>query len=98
MTLRDRDIVRKTLSSELDFSREHRNLNILRIGYVEVHVATPLEVREARVQKGLHAGARAGLIKEFTGISDPYEIREHATVRTDAADRSADEAAQQILL
>ncbi|WNM24349.1 adenylyl-sulfate kinase [Demequina capsici] len=41
--------------------------------FVLVHVATPLEVCEARDRKGLYAKARAGLIKEFTGISDPYE-------------------------
>ncbi|HBG51814.1 MAG TPA: adenylyltransferase, partial [Gammaproteobacteria bacterium] len=106
VTLLDGDLVRKHLSSELGFSKEHRNLNILRIGYVaaeitkhrgiavcapiapyretrrqvremvqagggfiEVHVATPLEVCEARDRKGLYAKARAGLIPEFTGIS-----------------------------
>ena len=100
----------KNLSSELGFSREHRNLNVLRIGYVaseitknggvaicapiapysetrrqvreeieplggflEVHVATGVEVCERRDRKGLYAQARAGIIKEFTGISDPYE-------------------------
>ena len=41
--------------------------------YVLVHVATPLELCEARDRKGLYAKARAGLIPEFTGISDPYE-------------------------
>jgi sulfate adenylyltransferase len=39
-----------------------------------VHVATPLEVCEARDRKGLYAKARAGLIPEFTGVSDPYEV------------------------
>ena len=42
-------------------------------GFIVVHVATPIEVCEARDRKGLYAKARAGLIKEFTGISDPYE-------------------------
>lgn len=42
-------------------------------GYMEVHVNTPLEVCEARDVKGLYAKARQGLIKDFTGISDPYE-------------------------
>ena len=45
-------------------------------GFVEIHVATPLEVCEARDRKGLYAKARAGLIKEFTGIDDPYEAPE----------------------
>ena len=109
-TLLDGDIVRKNLSSELGFSKEHRNLNILRIGFVaseitknggiaicapiapytatrrevrdliephggfiEIHVSTPLEVCEQRDRKGLYKKAREGVIKEFTGISDPYE-------------------------
>ncbi len=42
-------------------------------GYVEVHVSTPLEVCEARDEKGLYAKARLGIINDFTGISDPYE-------------------------
>ena len=42
-------------------------------GFVGVYVSTALEVCEQRDRKGLYAKARAGLIKEFTGISDPYE-------------------------
>ena len=135
VTLLDGDIVRKNLSSELGFSREHRDLNIRRIGYVaseitknggvaicapiapyeatrsavrqeieavggfvEIHVATPLEVCEARDRKGLYAKARAGVIKEFTGISDPYEAPEDPEMRIDTTEASPDEAAQQILL
>lgn len=135
VTLLDGDIVRKHLSSELGFSREHRNINILRIGFVaseitknggiaicapiapytltrrevremiaplggfiEVHVATPLEVCEARDRKGLYAKARAGILKEFTGISDPYEAPEHPEVVVDTQDCAAGEAAQRILL
>ena len=135
VTLLDGDLVRKHLSSELGFSKEHRNLNILRIGYVaaeitkhrgiavcapiapyretrrqvremvqagggfiEVHVATPLEVCESRDRKGLYAKARAGLIPEFTGISDPYEVPEQADLIIDTQDCSADEAALRVLL
>lgn len=135
VTLLDGDIVRKHLSSELGFSREHRNINILRIGFVaseitknggialcapiapyavtrrevremvsaaggfiEVHVATSLEVCEARDRKGLYARARAGLIPEFTGISDPYEVPENAELVVDTATQSADEAAHRIIL
>jgi len=135
VTLLDGDLVRKHLSSELGFSREHRNINIRRIGYVaseitknggialcapiapytqtrrevrqmvnglggfvEVHVATPLEVCEARDRKGLYAKARAGIIKEFTGISDPYEEPENPELRIDTSDCSPDEAANRILL
>ncbi|MBD3305999.1 bifunctional sulfate adenylyltransferase/adenylylsulfate kinase [candidate division KSB3 bacterium] len=135
VTLLDGDIVRKNLSSELGFSKEHRDLNIRRIGFVAneisknggiaicapiapydsvrkevrslveprggfvlVHVATPLEVCEQRDRKGLYAKARAGLIKEFTGISDPYEEPQDAETVIDTAELSPDEAAQAVLL
>ena len=135
VTLLDGDLVRKNLSSELGFSREHRDINIRRIGYVAseitknggvaicapiapfdavrkqvramiaplggfmiVHIATSLEVCEQRDRKGLYAKARAGIIKEFTGISDPYEAPEDAEIVIDAADLTAEEAAQQIIL
>ncbi len=136
VTLLDGDIVRKNLSSELTFSKEHRDLNILRIGFVaaeitknggiaicapiapytetrrqvrrtvessgggfiEVHVATPIEVCEQRDRKGLYALARAGKIKGFTGIDDPYEAPENAEVVIDTSALSPDEAAQDIIL
>ncbi len=135
VTLLDGDIVRKNLSSELGFSREHRNLNIARIGFVAseitknggialcapiapydsvrrevrrmvearggfvlVHVATPLEVCESRDRKGLYAKARAGIVKEFTGISDPYEEPEDAGMVVDTTERSPEECVQAILL
>jgi sulfate adenylyltransferase len=135
VTLLDGDIVRKNLSSELGFSKEHRDLNILRIGfvaneitknggiaicapiapydairkqnealisanggYILIHVATPLAVCERRDRKGLYAKARAGIIKEFTGISDPYEVPEDADLVIDTTDITPEEAAQQVLL
>ena len=135
VTLLDGDIVRKHLSSELGFSKEHRDLNIRRIGFVAseitknggiaicapiapyeatrqavrhmvepfggfllVYVATPLEVCEQRDRKGLYAKARAGIVKEFTGISDPYEVPTHAEVVIDTEKLSPEEAAQAILL
>jgi sulfate adenylyltransferase len=135
VTLLDGDVVRQNLSSELGFSREHRDLNILRIGYVaseiaknggiaicapiapyavtrrkvrevveetggfvEVHVSTPLETCEQRDRKGLYAKARAGLIKEFTGISDPYEEPEKAEITIDTRDLSPDHAAHRIVV
>src|ERR671933_235837 len=73
VTLLDGDVVRTHLSSELTFSREHRDLNIRRIGFVAGEVVKPLEVVEQRDVKGLYAKARAGEIAQFTGISDPYE-------------------------
>jgi len=66
-------------------------------GYIEVHVATPLAVCEGRDRKGHYAKARAGLIKEFTGISDPYEEPKHAEVSIDTTHLNPDEAAQQLL-
>lgn len=135
VTLLDGDVVRKHLSSELGFSKEHRNINIRRIGYVaseitknggiaicapiapyaelrrevrqmigqyggfiEIHVSTPLEVCEARDRKGLYAKARAGVLKEFTGISDPYEMPEHPELRIDTSQITVAEAAQQVFL
>ena len=135
VTLLDGDIVRKHLSSELGFSKEHRDINIRRIGYVaseitknhgiaicapiapyratrravramieqhggfiEVYVATPLEICEQRDRKGLYAKARAGLVKEFTGISDPYEIPEQPAIIIDTSDLGVEEAAQRVLL
>src|SRR5262252_2500949 len=135
VTLLDGDLVRKHLSSELGFSKEHRDINIRRIGYVAseitknggmaicapiapydavrkhvremiepyggfilVHVATPIETCEQRDRKGLYAKARAGILKEFTGISDPYEAANDAEVVINTADLSAEEAAQEIIL
>jgi len=135
VTLLDGDHIRKNLSSELGFSKEHRDLNIQRIGYVaseinknggiaicapiapyaatrrivrehneayggfvEVHVATSVEVCEQRDRKGLYAKARAGIIKEFTGISDPYEAPENPEIRIDTEQLSPDLAAHRILV
>lgn len=135
VTLLDGDIVRKNLSSELNFSKEHRDINIRRIGFVAseitknggiaicapiapfnqvrkdirrviekgggfilVHVSTPLEVCEERDRKGLYAKARAGIIKGFTGISDPYEEPDDADVSLDTSALSPYEAAQEVIL
>jgi sulfate adenylyltransferase len=135
VSLLDGDIVRQNLSSELGFSKAHRDLNIRRIGFVaseitknggiaicapiapyaetrravremieahgafiEIHVSTPLEVCEARDRKGLYAKARKGIIPEFTGISDPYEVPEHPEMQIDTSQLSPTEGAQAILL
>jgi sulfate adenylyltransferase len=135
VTLLDGDLVRKNLSSELGFSKEHRDINIRRIGYVAseitknggiavcapiapyeatraavrqmiepfggfilVHAATSIDVCEQRDRKGLYAKARAGIVKEFTGISDPYEAPTNAEVVIDTAKLSPEEAAQTIIL
>jgi sulfate adenylyltransferase len=135
VTMLDGDLVRKHLSSELGFSREHRDINILRIGWVaseitrhggiaicapiapyattrrrvremveeggafiEVYVATPIEVCEQRDRKGLYAKARAGVIKEFTGISDPYEVPANPEMVIDTRELTPDLAAHRILV
>ena len=135
VTLLDGDVVRKHLSSELGFSKEHRDLNIKRIGYVaseitknggiaicapiapysatrrivrerieqygaiiEVHVATSVEECERRDRKGLYKLAREGKIKEFTGISDPYEAPESPELRLDTEGLDVDHCAHQVLL
>ncbi len=67
-------------------------------GFIEVYVATPLEVCERRDRKGLYAKARAGLIKGFTGIDDPYEAPKNPEVVVDTTQVTADQAAQRILL
>ena len=134
VTLLDGDIVRRNLSSELGFSRKHRDINIRRIGYVAseitknggiaicapiapydqvrrevrqmvesdggfmlVHVSTPLEICEMRDHKGLYAKARAGILKEFTGISDPYEAPSDAEMVLDMADKTPERGAHEIV-
>lgn len=63
-----------------------------------MYVVTPLKVCEQRDRKGLYAKARAGLLKEFTGIDDPYEAPKNPEVLVDTTQASANQNAQQILL
>ena len=67
-------------------------------GFILVHLSAPLETCEARDRKGLYAKARAGLVKEFTGISDPYEAPTDADAVIDTSDLTPEEAAQEIFL
>ncbi len=67
-------------------------------GFLEVYVATPLEVCEARDPKGLYAQARAGAIKNFTGISDPYEVPQAPDLVIDTRDLRPNDAVGTILL
>lgn len=134
VTLLDGDVVRSMLSSELGFSRPHRDLNVRRIGYVAaeitrhggialcapiapydatravvramveehggfllVHVSTPLDVCEKRDRKGLYAKARASLLPEFTGVSDPYEVPAEADLTIDTGQTTVEAAVQQVL-
>jgi sulfate adenylyltransferase len=134
VTLLDGDLVRHMLSAGLTFSREDRDLNIVRIGFVAaeiarhggiaicapiapfagararvremvsevgdfllIHVATPVEVCEARDRKGLYAKARAGLIGQFTGVSDPYEEPTDADLVIDTSLLTQQEAVAAVL-
>jgi bifunctional enzyme CysN/CysC len=65
--------------------------------FVEVFVDTPLEVAESRDRKGLYKKARAGQIKNFTGIDSPYEAPENAEIRIDTTAVSAEDAAEDII-
>lgn len=135
VSLLDGDIVRRNLSSELNFSKEHRDINVKRIGFVaaeitknrgiaicapiapyektragireaieahggffEVHVSTPIAECEKRDRKGMYAKARAGLLKGFTGVDDPYEDPLNPELRIDTTALTPDEAAQEVLL
>jgi adenylyl-sulfate kinase len=128
----DGDEVRENLSKGLGFSKEDRDTNIRRIGYVanmlsrngvvaisaaispysavrdevrkgcravfvEVYVECPLEVVEERDTKGLYKKARQGIIKNFTGISDPYEAPAKAEVIVNTSEESIEQSAEKIL-
>ncbi len=130
----DGDEVRENLSKGLGFSKEDRDTNIRRIGYVanllarngcvaitaaispyrevrdevrrmtqtrahfvEIYVEAPLEVVEQRDTKGLYKKARAGIIKNFTGISDPYEPPISPDIVVHTGKESIEESARKIL-
>ncbi|MGE0789597.1 MAG: adenylyl-sulfate kinase [Sandaracinaceae bacterium] len=65
--------------------------------FLEIHVATPIEVCEARDPKGLYEKARAGGIPDFTGISAPYEAPEHPALVVDTSAATLDECAERII-
>ena len=65
-------------------------------GYIEVYVNTPLEICEARDAKGLYAKARAGTLKEFTGISDPYEEPQTAEIVQSSVEEEPAEIVEKI--
>ena len=82
-----------------DATRKHvRQLIEPHGGFILVHIATSVEVCEQRDRKGLYAKARAGILKEFTGISDPYEAPADAEVTVNTGEMSPEEAAQEIIL
>jgi sulfate adenylyltransferase len=134
VTLLDGDVVRKHLSSEFGFSKEHRDLNIRRIafvaseitknggiaicapiapydlarrearrtigalgGFVLAYLSTPLAVCEQRDRKGLYSKARAGLVQNFTGISDPYEPPDDADIVIDTSRVTPEQSARAIV-
>ncbi|MEL7242910.1 MAG: adenylyl-sulfate kinase [Cyanobacteria bacterium J06573_2] len=65
--------------------------------FVEVHVNTPLEICEARDVKGLYARARAGEIKGFTGIDDPYEVPTNPEVICESGKETVEESANKVI-
>ena len=89
-----------TLVSFISPFRAERRMarNLMEDGeFIEIHVDTPLDVAEQRDVKGLYKKARSGEIKNFTGISSPYEAPENPELRIDTVDRSPDDAAEEIL-
>ena len=128
----DGDIVRQNLTKGLGFSKDDRDENIRRIGFVshlltrngvvvlvsaispyramrdevrdrigdfvEVYVNAPLNVCEQRDVKGLYKKARAGEIKQFTGIDDPYEPPLHPEVECKTDQETPQESAAKVLL
>ena len=81
------------------FAKHHRkSLRISQQNKLALMVVTPLEVCEQRDRKGLYAKARAGIIQQFTGISDPYEVPDDAEVVIDTTDMTPEEAAQETIL
>lgn len=133
VTVLDGDVVRTHLCKGLGFSKEDRDANIRRIGFVaseivrhggavvcaaispyrdirdevralmengrfvEVYVATPLNVCERRDPKGLYAKARQGLLTGFTGIDDPYEAPLRPEITLDTVANSEDDNARLIV-
>ncbi len=133
VTVLDGDVIRTHLSKGLGFSKEDRETNIRRIGFVaaevvrhggvvicaaispyratrvecrtmmgsdrfcEIFVDTPLDVCEDRDTKGMYALARAGRIKGFTGIDDPYEPPLNPEITLDTVNCSAEENAERII-
>jgi sulfate adenylyltransferase len=127
----DGDVIRQNLTKGLGFSKEDRDENIRRIGFVahlltrnnaivlaaaispyrnirrevrqrvgdfiEVYVDAPVEVCETRDTKGLYAKARSGEIKNFTGVSDPYEIPEAPEVVCYTDKESEQESVQKVI-
>ncbi|TPX36681.1 hypothetical protein SmJEL517_g01199 [Synchytrium microbalum] len=67
-------------------------------GFFLVHVATPLEICEARDRKGVYARARAGEIKGFTGIDDPYEAPSKPDLKVDASKQSVSQIVHEVIL
>jgi adenylylsulfate kinase len=130
----DGDVIRMHLSHGLGFSKEDRDTNVARIGwvasrlaragaavvvsaispyeearrraralveenapFVEVHVATPIDVCAERDPKGLYAKARSGEIEHFTGVSDPYEEPSSPELRLHTEGRKPGESAAAVL-
>ncbi|MDT8283009.1 MAG: bifunctional sulfate adenylyltransferase/adenylylsulfate kinase [Gammaproteobacteria bacterium] len=81
-----------------EIRREVRNKIEEYGSFIEIHVSTSIKECESRDRKGLYAKARKGIIPEFTGISDPYDVPENPEIRVDTKDVSPMQAAQDIYL
>ncbi len=66
-------------------------------GFIEVYVSTPLSICEARDRKGLYKKAREGVVKQFTGISDPYEIPDSPEIKIDTASVGPEEVIESLI-
>lgn len=89
-----------TIAAFISPSNELRRMASDIIGaedFKEVYISTPLEVCEARDVKGLYAKARRGEIKNFTGISAPFETPEHPALSIDTSKVSLEDSVKQIL-
>lgn len=133
ITFLDGDVIRQNLSKGLGFSKEDREANVKRIGfvaseiarhggiviccaiapyessrnsnrelilthsnYIEVYLSTPLEVCMERDAKGLYAKVKQGIIKNFTGVDDPYEVPRHPEITIDTSQNAPDQSLQLI--
>lgn len=89
-----------TLAAFVSPTNEYRQMARNIIGsedFIEIYVSTPLEVCERRDVKGLYARARRGEVKDFTGISAPFEIPEHPAMSVDTSRQPLEESVKQVI-
>ena len=89
-----------TLAAFVSPTRDLRRMAAEIIGrddFVEIYVSTPIEECERRDVKGLYAKARRGEIRDFTGISAPFEVPEHPALSLDTSQLTVEESVDRIL-